>query len=50
VPASGRRGGCRDEHAVAGAKWQPTCRRVQLEPPEGGSAAEPTLGGFCQLV
>ena len=23
---------------------------VQLEPPEGGSAAEPRLGGFCQLV
>src|ERR1051325_8346316 len=23
---------------------------VQLEPPEGGSAAEPTLGGLCQLV
>jgi hypothetical protein len=21
-----------------------------LEPPEGGSAAEPRLGGFCQLV
>jgi hypothetical protein len=23
---------------------------VQLEPPEGGSAAEPGLGGLCQLV
>ena len=27
------------------------CRAgVQLEPPEGGSAAEPKLGGLCQLV
>jgi hypothetical protein len=25
------------------------CRRA-VEPPEGGSAAEPGLGGFCQLV
>ena len=23
---------------------------MQLEPPEGGSAAEPRLGGLCQLV
>jgi hypothetical protein len=51
MPASlGRRGGC-----ATNAQWQertaadvtPTC---SSEPPEGGSAAEPGLGGFWQLV
>ena len=41
--------------AATNTEWQERTgsRRdagVQLEPPEGGSAAEPRLGGFCQLV
>jgi hypothetical protein len=36
--------------AVAGANCSRRAAGVQLEPPEGGSAAEPGLGGFCQLV
>jgi hypothetical protein len=37
-------------NAVAGAICSRRDAGVQLEPPEGGSAAEPRLGGFCQLV
>src|ERR1044071_2263445 len=45
-----RRGGGRDQHDVAGATCSRRAAGVQLEPPEGGSAAEPRLGGLCQLV
>jgi len=29
---------------------QPTCRGRAVGAAQGGSAAEPKLGGFCQLV
>ena len=51
MPASLKRhGGCRDQHEVSGANCSRRDAGVQLEPPEGGSAAEPKLGGICQLV
>src|ERR1051325_5783655 len=41
--------------AATNTKWQErsaadVTRACSSEPPEGGSAAEPRLGGFCQLV
>jgi len=51
TPASGERhDGCRDQHEVAGANCSRHDAGVQFGAAPGGSAAEPRLGGFCQLV
>jgi len=51
VPASEERhDGCRDQHEVAGANCSRRDAGVQFGAAPGDSAAEPRLGGFCQLV
>ena len=51
MPASRERhDGCRDQHEVAEANCNRRDAGVQFGTAQGGSAAEPGLGGFCQLV
>src|ERR1051325_3155608 len=51
VPASGERhAGCRDQRASAGGICSRRDAGMQFGAAQGGPAAEPTLGGFCQLV
>jgi len=51
MPASRkRRGGCRDQRAAAGANCSRRDAGVQFRSRPRRLAAEPGLGGFCQLV